>query len=77
MNTIMPEETKRVRHILEYGFTEISGINGTTLDAEQVTGGYAGRSFDVPTVAKATIASELNVKPSTLTASFTFCISPA
>ena len=52
MDKLMPDETKRIRHILEYGFTEISGINGTSLDSDQVTGGYAGRSFDVPTVAK-------------------------
>lgn len=52
MEKIMPDATKRVRHILEYGFTNISGINGTTLDFEQMTGGYAGKQFEVATVAK-------------------------
>lgn len=49
MEAIMPEETKRIRHIMEYGFTEISGINGTTLNFEQMTGGYSGKQLDVPT----------------------------
>lgn len=47
MQELLPEQTKIVRHILEYGFTSISGINGTTLNFEQMTGGYAGKSFDV------------------------------
>lgn len=52
METIMPNETKRFRHLLEYGFTRIDGIGNTELEMEQITGGYAGRQFDTPTVAK-------------------------
>jgi len=52
MEKIMPAETKRFRHLMEYGFTRIDGLGNTTLETEQVMGGYAGRQFDVGTVAK-------------------------
>lgn len=52
MEKIMPAETKRFRHLLEYGFTTISGLGNTSLETDQITGGYAGRSFEVGTVAK-------------------------
>ena len=46
------DKTDYMRHIFEYTFTRIDGIGNTTLDSEQITGGYAGKSFDTPTVAK-------------------------
>lgn len=52
MRKIMPDETKRIRHLMEYGFTRIDGLGNLTLETEQITGGYAGRQFDVPTVSK-------------------------
>jgi len=52
MQKILPDQTKRFRHLVEYGFTKIDGIGNTTLETEQITGGYAGRQFDVGTVAK-------------------------
>lgn len=52
MNKILPEKTKQFKHLIEYGFTGVDGIQGTTLDFEQLTGGYAGRQFDVATNAK-------------------------
>lgn len=52
MQKIMPDETKRIRHLMEYGFTRIDGIGNLSLETEQLTGGYAGRQFDIPTVAK-------------------------
>lgn len=52
MNTLWPDETKRFRHLMEYGFTKIDGIQNTTLESEAITGGYAGRTIDVGTVAK-------------------------
>lgn len=39
-------------HMLEYGFTSIDGIQNTTLEFEQMTGGYAGRSLDIPTLSR-------------------------
>lgn len=52
MEKILPEETKRFRHLMEYGFTRIDGIGNTELETEQMTGGYSGRSFDVATVSR-------------------------
>lgn len=52
MDQMYPEKTKRVRHILEYGFTSIQGIGGVSLEFEQMTGGYAGRQLDVGSVSK-------------------------
>lgn len=52
MECIMEDATKGVKHMLEYGNTGITGLGNTTLDFEQFTGGYAGKSFDIPTVAK-------------------------
>lgn len=52
MQTILPDQTTRFKHLVEYGFTKIDGIGNTTLESEQLTGGYAGRQFDVATVAK-------------------------
>ena len=51
MEAILPAETKRFRHLLEYGFTSIQGIGNTELNMDQITGGYAGRQFDVATTA--------------------------
>lgn len=52
MEKLLPEKTKNFRHLLEYGFTKIDGIGNTTLDMEQITGGYAGRQFDVASTSK-------------------------
>lgn len=46
------EKTKHFRHLIEYGFVSVDGIQNKTLEFSQITGGYAGRSFDVATVAK-------------------------
>jgi hypothetical protein len=52
MQTIMPDKTKMVKHIFEYGCTAINGISNVNLETDQITGGYAGKSFDVGTVVK-------------------------
>ena len=52
MNKIFPNKTKNFKHMLEYGFVGIDGIQNTTLEFEQVTGGYNARSFDVPSTAR-------------------------
>lgn len=44
--------TRVFRHLLEYGFIGIDGIQNTTLEMEQMTGGYAGRQLDIATGAK-------------------------
>lgn len=52
MDKIVPNKTKNFKHLMEYGFVGVDGIQNTTLEFEQITGGYAGRQFDVATVAK-------------------------
>lgn len=52
METMFPKKTERMRHLLEYGFTSINGLGNVSLENETITGGYAGRSMDVPTVSK-------------------------
>lgn len=52
MDAIMPDEGKRFKHMLEYAFTGIDGIQNDSLEFEQLTGGYAGAQFDVATQAK-------------------------
>jgi len=52
MKTILPEKTKQFKHLLEYGFVGIDGLQNISMEFEQVTGGYAGRQFEIPTVAK-------------------------
>lgn len=47
-NTI-PTKLKKFKHILEYGNTAISGINDVTVNFQQITGGYVGKSFEIPT----------------------------
>lgn len=46
------DKTDRIRHLMEYGFTKISGIGNVTLDTEQITGGYSARQFEIGTVSK-------------------------
>ncbi len=52
LKSILPGKTANFKHMLEYGFVGIDGIQNTTLEFEQMTGGYAGRSFDVASTAK-------------------------
>lgn len=42
----------KFKHILEYGNIGVDGLGDVNLDMTDITGGYAGRSFAVPTVAK-------------------------
>ena len=52
MKKAMPDATKRVRHMFEYGFTKISGLGDLELETENMTGGYAGNSLTLPTLSK-------------------------
>lgn len=52
MKAIMPNKTKNFKHIMEYGFKSIDGIQNLQMEFEQITGGYAGRSFEIPTILK-------------------------
>ena len=44
-----PDELKNFKHILEYGNTAISGLSDISVNFAQITGGYVGKSFEVPT----------------------------
>lgn len=52
MEACMPQETKRVRHMFEYGFTKIDGLGDLTLETETMTGGYVGKQIAMPTLSK-------------------------
>ena len=52
MNSILPIASKNFKHMLEYGFKSIDGIQNLTMEYEAITGGYAGRSFEIPTILK-------------------------
>ena len=52
MNRILPLASKNFKHMIEYGFKSIDGIQNLTMEYEAITGGYAGRSFAIPTILK-------------------------
>ncbi len=47
-NTI-PAKLKKFKHILEYGNTSVQGLNDVTVNFQSLTGGYVGKSFEIPT----------------------------
>lgn len=48
----LPKSTKMFKHMLEFGNTGISGINGYQTDFTSVTGGYNGDSIEIPVGSK-------------------------
>lgn len=52
MDYIMPLATKNFKHMLEYGFKSIDGIQNLQMEFEAITGGYAGRQFEIPVILK-------------------------
>lgn len=52
LNALIPEKFKVFKHIIEYGNTAISGINNVEMEMAPLTGGYAGKTMELPTVAK-------------------------
>lgn len=47
----IPSKLKKFKHILEYGNTAVSGINDVSMNFNQITGGYTGKSFEIPSYA--------------------------
>ena len=39
----------KFKHIIEYGNTAISGLNDVQVNTQNMTGGYVGKSFEIPT----------------------------
>lgn len=52
MDTLDQTMTKKFRHIMEFGFIGVDGLQNLTMDFAQLTGGYTGASLDVATVLK-------------------------
>ena len=52
LDSLIHEKLKRFKHILEYGNTSISGISDVDVDFNTMTGGYVGKSMEIPSVAK-------------------------
>lgn len=52
MKELMPQATKNFKHVVEYGFMDIQGIQDLTMEFDSITGGYAGRTFEIPTILK-------------------------
>lgn len=51
LNKSIPTQLKKFKHILEYGNTAVQGINDVSVNFNQITGGYVGKSFEIPSVA--------------------------
>lgn len=49
---LLEEETKKFKHMLEFGNTGIDGIQGYTVEFQSATGGYNGNSIEIPTNVK-------------------------
>lgn len=50
MRQMDPDATKRFKHLLEMGFTRVDGLSDKTMDTEDITGGYTGSKFQIPSV---------------------------
>ena len=51
LNLSIPSKVKKFKHILEYGNTAVQGIGDIEVSFNDYTGGYAGKSFSIPSVA--------------------------
>jgi hypothetical protein len=61
MNGLGADKMKKFKHILEYGNYGVQGNGDIQLDANQLAGGYANRSVEIPSVATDN-ASDLTVQ---------------
>lgn len=52
MTKLLSNKFDIFKHILEYGNTQIGGLGDVSVESGQISGGYAGRSFEIPTVSK-------------------------
>lgn len=48
----IPDQMSKFKHILEYGNTSINGLSDITQETNTITGGYAGKSFEIPSYAQ-------------------------
>lgn len=52
VDILLPSETKKFKHMLEFGNVGIDGIQGFSVETTQATGGFAGNSVELPTGSK-------------------------
>lgn len=45
---LLPDETRKFKHMLEFGNVGISGIQGYTTDFQSITAGYVGNQVEIP-----------------------------
>lgn len=48
----IPDQMSKFKHILEYGNTSINGLSDISQETNTITGGYAGKSFEIPSYAQ-------------------------
>ena len=46
------DATRRFKHLVEFGFKRIDGIQDMDMDTEEITGGYTGGRFEIPNVVR-------------------------
>lgn len=56
----IPVELNMFKHILEYGNTQVSGLSDINVEFNSITGGYVGKSFEIPAYAQDT-TTQFNV----------------
>lgn len=47
----IPTKLKKFKHILEYGNTAVQGLNDPQMNFNSISGGYTGKSFEIPSFA--------------------------
>jgi hypothetical protein len=52
VNLMLPDESKKFKHMIEYGNVGIDGIQGYTVEFSSATGGYVGSTVEIPTNVK-------------------------
>ena len=52
VETLLPGESAKFKHMLEFGNVGVDGIQGFSVETTQATGGYAGASLELPTSSK-------------------------
>lgn len=55
VNKKIGDKLNKFKHILEYGNTAINGLDNIELQGNDMTGGYAGRSVSIPSIAQDTM----------------------
>lgn len=52
MQKMDPDATARFKHLIEMGFTRFDGIADKQMETEDITGGYVGAKFQIPSMVR-------------------------